>query len=444
MSTMTSSPEPQYRTHTRAPDAGSAFERPSAAELSGDLPTTTTIRGTPLSFEARLLRRLLHSLGDPPVEIELQWSGERVTAGSKQPLKQVRIKDRHTLFGLLSNPQIRFGDAYSSGQIEIEGDLIAFMSMLLRTMAAPDTPDSISRRFSHWLNRPRRHNSLAGSLDNIHRHYDLGNEFYALWLGETMAYTCAYFPSAQATLDQAQTAKMDHVCRKVRLGAADTVVEAGCGWGSLALHMARSYGAKVRAFNISKEQIDYARHRARRLGLEGRVEFVEDDYRNIRGRYDVLMSVGMLEHVGREHYSELGRVIRGSGAGRGLIHSIGRSRPEPLHPWIERRIFPGAYAPSLGEMMQIFEPWNLAVLDVENLRLHYALTLRQWLARFESALDKVRARSFDENFVRMWRLYLASSAAAFETGGMQLFQVVFATAENNQIPLTREFMYRAE
>ena len=257
-----------------------------------------------------------------------------------------------------------------------------------------------------------------------------------------MAYTCAYYPIAQATLEQAQAAKMEHVCRKLRLSAADTVVEAGCGWGSLALHMARRHGAKVRAFNISKEQLDFARRRARNEGLEGRVEFVEDDYRNITGSYDVFVSVGMLEHVGREHYPELGRVARRSltAEGRGLIHSIGRSQPGSLHPWIERRIFPGAYAPSLGEMMQIFEPANMSVLDVENIRLHYARTLRHWLERYERALEPVRAM-FDESFVRMWRLYLAGSIAAFESGTLQLFQVLFARQANNAIPLTREFMY---
>jgi cyclopropane-fatty-acyl-phospholipid synthase len=219
-------------------------------------------------------------------------------------------------------------------------------------------------------------------------------------------------------------------------------VEAGCGWGSLALHMASRYGAKVRAFNISKEQIAFARERARETGMQDRVEFIEDDYRNISGRYDAFVSVGMLEHVGRENYSELGRVVRGalSAHGRGLIHSIGRNRPQPLHAWIERRIFPGAYAPSLGEMMQIFEPWDLSVVDVENIRLHYALTLRQWLSRYEGVVDQVRSR-FDEFFVRMWRLYLAGSIAAFETGTMQLFQVLFTIQENNQIPLTREFIY---
>ena len=402
----------------------------------------TSARQPPrVSLEARLLRRLIVGLGEPPIEFMLAWTGERVAPKGVAPLGSVRIADRQTLLGLLRNPRLGFGDAYSDGRLEIEGDLVQLLGFVYRSSKPSGPSASLGQRLGEWLNRPRR-NTLHGSRDNIHRHYDLGNDFYALWLDRTMSYTCAYFPTAEATLEQAQVAKMDHVCRKLRLRAGDSVVEAGCGWGSLALHMASRYGAKVRAFNISGEQIRYARQRAKDLGLDGRVEYIEDDYRNITGRYDVFVSVGMLEHVGRENYAQLGRVVRNalSAEGRGLIHSIGRNRPQPLHAWIERRIFPGAYAPSLGEMTQIFEPWDLSVIDVENIRLHYALTLRQWLARYESALDQVRAR-FDEFFVRMWRLYLAGSIAAFETGTLQLFQVLFTIQENNQLPLTREYMY---
>ena len=394
------------------------------------------------SLEGRLLRRLLTRFGDPPIEFELAWTGEHIGPNTIPATERVRISDRHTLRGLLRDTQIRFGDAYSAGRIEVQGDLIRLITSVYRGLSRVSNPHSIAHKVARWLHRPRT-NTLAGSRDNIHKHYDLGNDFYSLWLGETMAYTCAYYPTAATTLDQAQVAKMDHVCRKLQLGANDTVVEAGCGWGSLALHMAGRYGAKVRAFNISKEQIAYARARAREQGLEGRVEFVEDDYRNIEGTYDAFVSVGMLEHVGRENYPELGRVISRclANEGRGLIHSIGRNRPEPLHPWIERRIFPGAYPPSLGEMMQIFEPTNLSVLDVENLRLHYARTLRDWLERYEGVVDQVRDLFSDESFVRMWRLYLTGSVAAFETGVLQLFQVVFTKQENNAIPLTRDHLY---
>jgi cyclopropane-fatty-acyl-phospholipid synthase len=396
------------------------------------------------SIDARLARRLLTALGNAPLEFVLVWSGERI-AGSGTPVAQIRFADRATLWGVVADPRMRFGDAYSEGRIEIEGDMLGFLEIVYRSSEAGTghgaAGGALTRLLKGWRYRPQR-NTLSGSRSNIHRHYDLGNDFYSLWLGDTMAYTCAYFPTAESSLDEAQVAKMDHVCRKLRLTASDTVVEAGCGWGSFALHMAQRYGARVRAFNISKEQIAFARERAREQGLEGRVEFIEDDYRNITGRYDVFASIGMLEHVGKENYPELGRVARRALAsgGRGLIHSIGRNYPAPLQPWIEKRIFPGAYPPSIAEMMQIFEPSNLSVLDVENIRLHYALTLREWLARYETAVHRVRTM-FDEFFVRMWRLYLAGSVAAFETGTLQLFQVLFTTPENNRIPLTREFMY---
>jgi cyclopropane-fatty-acyl-phospholipid synthase len=407
-----------------------------------DQSTRTVGHAERSSLEARLLRRLLSSIGDPPIEFHLAWSGERVAPTAVPATERVRIADRATLRGLLRDAQVRFGDAYSTGQIEMEGDLVSFMEIVFRSLNQPSARETIAARVAGWLHRPRR-NSLSGSRDNIHRHYDLGNDFYSLWLGETMAYTCAYYPSADATLDQAQVAKMEHVCRKLRIGASDRVVEAGCGWGSLALHIARRHGAKVRAFNISKEQIEFARHRARAEGLENQVEFVEDDYRNMRESAEVFVSVGMLEHVGLDHYPELGRVICRclSSEGRGLIHSIGRNRPGLLHPWIERRIFPGAYPPSLGEMMQIFEPWGLSVLDVENLRLHYARTCRHWLDRYDAVSDKVLALFSDASFVRMWRLYLAGSIAAFNTGSLQLFQVLFTKQDNNEIPLTRDYMY---
>jgi len=259
-----------------------------------------------------------------------------------------------------------------------------------------------------------------------------------------MAYTCAYYPTPAATLDEAQVAKMDHVCRKLQLKPGESVVEAGCGWGMLAMHMARRFGVRVRAFNISHEQIAWARERAEREGLSGRVEYVEDDYRNISGRYDAFVSVGMLEHVGIKNYTALGGVVQRclGGRGRGFIHSIGRNRPAPLQPWIERRIFPGGHPPALSEMARIFEPWDLSILDVENLRLHYAQTLRHWLALFEGANERVRSM-FDEKFVRMWRLYLAGSIAAFATGSLQLFQVLFAPGESNDVPWTRAHLYES-
>jgi cyclopropane-fatty-acyl-phospholipid synthase len=397
------------------------------------------------SLEVRLLQRILQGVGNPNIEMVL-WDGAVVRPGDTHagPLGRVHIRDRATLYGLMRDTQVHFGDAYSEGRIEIEGDLVQLLEAVYRA-APPEAHKGVLARLVDRLHggaRRARQNTLAGSRENIHRHYDIGNEFYSLWLGRTMAYTCAYYPTPTATLDEAQVAKFDHVCRKLRLRAGESVVEAGCGWGELALHMARHYGVKVRAFNISKEQIKWARARARALGLDARVEVGEDDYRSISGQYDAFMSVGMLEHVGVENYPALGRLIKRvlPVHGRGLIHSIGRNSPGELQAWIEKRIFPGACPPSVGQFMQIFEPADLSVLDVENLRLHYAQTLRHWLELYEGAAERVRAL-YDEKFVRMWRLYLAGSIAGFTTGTLQLFQVVFAPGANNDVPATRAYLY---
>jgi len=410
---------------------------PGAAPLPPELPADALRRGN--RADRWLLARMLASLGSPPLELAIR-GGARVAAGT--PIARVTFESRSTLVWVLADVPLRFGDAYSDGRVTVEGDLVMLLETVYRAgrRAGPER-DSLARRAAQALQRPHA-NSLAGSRDNIHHHYDIGNAFYELWLGSTMAYTCAYYPEPTAALDEAQVAKMDHVCRKLRLEPGESVVEAGCGWGMLAMHMARHYGVHVRAFNISHEQIVWARERAAREGLAHRVEYVEDDYRNISGQYDAFVSVGMLEHVGVKNYPTLGGVVKRclGGRGRGLIHSIGRNRPAALQPWIEKRIFPGGYPPALSEMARIFEPWDLSILDVENLRLHYAQTLRHWLGLFEGASERVRAM-FDEKFVRMWRLYLAGSVAGFTTGSLQLFQVVFAPGESNDIPWTRAHLY---
>jgi len=320
--------------------------------------------------------------------------------------------------------------------------LLLFLETAYRSMAI-SLPNSLFSKFAKtWMNRPRA-NSMHGSKTNIHHHYDLGNKFYELWLDkEAMQYTCAYFPDPDMSIEQAQIAKLHHVCRKLQLKPGDSVVEAGCGWGGLSRFMAKHYGVTVKAYNISHEQIVYARSKALQEGLADRVEYVEDDYRNIEGEYDVFVSVGMLEHVGNRDYKTLGKVVNRclKPDGRGLVHSIGRNSHCPMNAWIEKRIFPGAYPPSIKEMMDIFEPYDFSVQDVENLRLHYSKTLEHWWQRFEENVDTIRD-DFDETFVRAWRLYLAGSIAAFNTSELQLFQIVFTRAAHNELPWSRAHLY---
>jgi cyclopropane-fatty-acyl-phospholipid synthase len=391
-------------------------------------------------IEKWLMRKQMALLGNPPIDIVL-WDGSTIPSMGGKAVGTIFIRDRKTCFRLFIHPELYFGEAYSEGTLEVEGDLVVLLETISRSVSAASCDGLLRKNLMKLTDRPKL-NSQVGSRDNIHHHYDIGNDFYQLWLDEKMQYTCAYFFEPAATLEEAQAAKMDHVCKKLRLVPGETVAEAGCGWGGLARHMARYYGVKVKAFNISHEQILYARERAKSEGLDDRVEYIEDDYRNIAGRFDAFVSVGMLEHVGPDHYQELGKVIERSlrEDGRGLIHSIGRNRTKPINPWIERRIFPGAYMPTLREMMALFESSGFSILDVENLRLHYARTLECWLERFERAHDQI-GRMFDQKFIRSWRLYLAGSVAAFMVGDLQLFQVVFTSPTNNDLPWSRSHLY---
>ena len=395
------------------------------------------LSGTPVNaMERGLSRWLLRFADGEPIGIRL-WNGERIAEGDA--IVWLVVRDRGAFYRLLANPDYEFGELFSQGRLSIEGSLVEFLDRLYR--AGQRNPQRLPRLGLQSLRSAR--NSLEGSRRNIHHHYDLGNDFYRLWLDPPyMQYTCAYYPEPTMSLEQAQQAKMEHVCRKLRLRPGDRVIEAGCGWGGFARYMASRYGVKIRAFNISAEQIRYAREQAEREGLAGKVEYIEDDYRNITGECDVFVSVGMLEHVGRKNYRGLGATIDRvlTANGRGLIHSIGRDYPMAINSWISRQIFPGAYPPTLREMMEIFEPNGFSVLDIENLRLHYAQTLHHWLERFEQHAGEIR-KMFDTNFERAWRLYLAGSIATFRSGGLQLFQVAFARTGMNDLPSSRAYLY---
>lgn len=422
------------------PAARSSESTPS--KQRGTQSPATTSKGRVWPLDRWFVKRALAVMENPPIEIQL-WNGERVYSGTEPPQVTARISSRRALFKVLINPERYFGDYYVSKQVEVvEGDVLDLLFCLYKH--APhgrwrEKPGRFSRRSTV----KSRRNTLKAAKQNIHHHYDVGNAFYELWLDKHMQYTCAYFPEADMSLEQAQVAKMEHVCRKLQLKPGQTVVEAGCGWGGLARYMARNYDVSVKSYNISHEQVNYARQRAMEEGVADKVQYIEDDYRNITGTFDVFVSVGMLEHVGTENYKELGRIIERCLApqGRGLIHTIGRNRPRPMNPWIDRRIFPGAHPPALSEMMRIFETAQVSVLDVENLRLHYEKTLKHWLSRYDAANLQIKGM-FDEEFVRTWRLYLSGSIVSFHIGELQLFQVAFARKDDNSIPWNRSHLYQ--
>ena len=395
------------------------------------------IRAT--AFDRWLGAHVQRTIQGAGVRLEL-WDGSSTYGGDGTPVGDLVVADRRALIGLVLRPDLYFGDGYMTGRIAVRGRFGEVIEALSRSAAAAP---SWRERLASALTLP---NSPGSSRRNVHHHYDLGNDFYRLWLDRELIYTCAYFEHPDVPLDDAQTAKLDLVCRKLRLQPGEVVVEAGCGWGALAIHMARRYGVQVKAFNVSREQLEYARERARREGLSGQVEFIDDDYRNVSGRFDVFVSVGMLEHVGLAHYRSLADVLRRTvrrDGGRGLLHFIGRDVPRPLNAWIRRRIFPGGYPPTLAEVTtSVLAPAEMSVIDVENLRLHYARTLAHWRDRFVRAEEQIRTWYGDE-FCRAWDLYLAGSEAAFVTGWMQLFQIVFTPRESAPPAWTRAEVYGA-
>ena len=391
-----------------------------------------------------LTRKMLDTVGNPPVRI-LLWDGVEASPRCKNPVAEIFYADRNALLKTIVDHERYWGDLYSSGRVEVKGDMTRFLEVMYNSFQNRHKKNYLTELLRRFGNR-KIINSPSRARDNIHHHYDIGNAFYQLWLDrEHMQYSCAYFPHHNMTLEQAQQAKLEHICRKLQLKPGDRVVEAGCGWGGLSRFMVKHYAVSVTAYNISAEQIHYCRQHADDDDCSSRLEYVQDDYRNIRGQFDVFVSVGMLEHVAKQDYAELGKVIKRclKPSGRGLLHSIGRITQRPMNPWIERHIFPGAYPPTLSEMMQILEPNQLAVLDVENLRLHYAQTIQTWVQRFEQH-KTVISEMMDEQFIRAWSLYLYGSIAAFNVGKLQLFQLVFNHEQHNRLPRSRQFIYQKQ
>jgi cyclopropane-fatty-acyl-phospholipid synthase len=385
-----------------------------------------------------LVGGVMAALGRPPVTIAL-WDSKVAWRPAAHSVGTCRFRDRRSLWRFIARPEVGFARAWEDGGVEVDGDLATLIAAVFRP---PHTPLG-------WATLPGRRllpsgrNGRRRAGHNARHHYDVGNAFYREWLDENMVYTCAYFEHENVDLERAQLAKHELVCRKLGLRPGQRILELGSGWGAFALYAAQHYGVHVRAFNVSREQVSYAREQARLRGLSDRVEFVQEDYRGAHGVYDAVVSIGMLEHVGKSHFGDLRRLIDKalSPDGRGLLHFIGRAKPEPLNAWLAREMFPGGYAPSLREMLDVLEPSDMAVLDVENLRGHYALTLGHWLERFEARMEQIE-RAVGRRTMRAFRLYLAGTKAAFEVGTFQLFQVTFARAANTAVPMTRAALYR--
>ena len=372
------------------------------------------------------------------------YAGE---AGSEAVLE---IRDARTVRRLALNPAMAVGEAYMDGGLVPVGcsiyDVLDVLIANLSARGGGNPVVGVRQKVADATRRIAQFNPAPRSRRNVAHHYDLNGRLYSLFLDRDRQYSCGYFPRGDETIDEAQVAKKRHIAAKLLLNRPDLrVLDIGCGWGGLALTLARDYGARVTGITLSTEQLAEARARAKAEGLDDRVTFELMDYRSMTRCYDRIVSVGMFEHVGVGHYQQFFEVVKRCLApdGVALLHAIGRSDgPSSTNPWIAKYIFPGGYCPSLSEVFPAIEKTGLIATDLEVLRLHYAETLRHWRRRFMANRDAI-ATIYDERFCRMFEFYLAGCELAFRRQHHMIFQIQL-TREQTAAPLTRDYITDTE
>ena len=361
----------------------------------------------------------------------------------------VRFMDTATEKAICFDPTLALGEAYMQGRFLVEdGRIYDFLEIVLQDAGGAQPGPVWSRMFDglRWVTRRLQQINPAGrSRRNVAHHYDINGSIYDLFLDKDRQYSCAYFEPGNDDLEQAQLAKKRHLASKLNLKAGQRLLDIGSGWGGLGLYLAGSAAIDVTGVTLSEEQLSVSRDRIKQQNLGERVRFKLQDYRRVTGPFERVVSVGMFEHVGVNHYNQFFRTVRNllTDDGVAVLHSIGRSdRPAYTNPFIRKYIFPGGYIPSLSEVLPAIERSGLYVTDVEILRLHYAETLRLWRERFLAGWDKAAA-VLGEEFCRMWEFYLAGSETAFRYQNMMVFQIQL-TKKLDTLPLTRDYMFEEE
>jgi cyclopropane-fatty-acyl-phospholipid synthase len=360
----------------------------------------------------------------------------------------IRLTKPSTEWRIALNPKLAVGEAYMDGELVLDqGTIYDFLALMVRNIGVHGRIplSGLQRIFERTMRLWYQFNPESAASRNVQHHYDLDGRLYDLFLDTDKQYSCAYFPTRDTTLEQAQLAKKRHIAAKLKLEPGMTVLEIGCGWGGLALYLAETCGVNVLGITLSHEQHAIATRRAQERGLSDRVKFEILDYRKMDGQFDRIVSVGMFEHVGVPHYQEyfdaIRRLLKDNGVA--LVHSIGRSDgPGTTPAFIRKYIFPGGYIPALSEVVPVIERSQLWVTDMEILRLHYAETLWHWRSRFMAQWDKAKAL-YDERFCRMWEFYLAASEITFRLWGQMVFQVQL-TKQVDTLPITRDYMLETE
>ena len=370
-----------------------------------------------------------------PVAFRIQSGEESMIVGRDRPEFTVTLNEDLDKKELLTSTSLALGEAYMKEELEVDRDLYEVLNLFLGQMGKFKTDKSALKKLI--LTSKAKKNQEK----EVRFHYDIGNEFYRLWLDETMSYSCGYFKNAEDTLYDAQVNKADHILEKLQLQEGMTLLDIGCGWGFLLMRAAKKYGIKGTGITLSKEQYQKFSEDIEREGLKDCLQVELMDYRDLKhsgAQFDRVVSVGMLEHVGRGNYElfmeNAEAVLKPEGLF--LLHYISAQKEHEGDPWIKKYIFPGGTIPSLREIIDILPEYEFHVLDIESLRRHYNRTLLCWRENFLKHRAEI-ARMQGEEFTRMWELYLASCAATFNNGIIDLHQILTSKGINNRLPMTR-------
>jgi cyclopropane-fatty-acyl-phospholipid synthase len=390
-------------------------------------------------LEKRLLETNLQKLKHGGVSVEY-WDGDKKSYGPEKPYVTLRFKSPQAVRKMMRSPTLGIGESYAEGLLEVDGPLTDVVRIAIEN---PSRLKPLARAMA----RPRlHHNTRTHQKSYIAHHYDLGNDFYKLWLDKQMLYTCAYYRSPKDSLEKAQEQKIDYILKKLRIEKGQSIADLGCGWGTLLITAAKKYGATGIGVTLSEEQVKYANEAAKKAGVDKLVKFELLNYQALpeQGKvYDRVVSVGMMEHVGQHNHHSYFEAVDAllKPGGVSVAHFISQQTELPVDPWIDKYIFPGGYLPTPREITALLPRYNFRLTDYENLRQHYALTLHEWRKRFNDHQDWVE-KKFDKKFYRMWDFWLACSEGSFQYGSIDLSHFVFTKGVNNDLPLTREDWYK--
>lgn len=392
-----------------------------------------------MNVDKIFLKSFLHTFKDESFCVKF-WDGDEVKVGENEPLFKIILKKPIPKKDILTSTTLAFGEAYMNGDLEVEGDFLLMLNTVLKYKEKFTTDfKGLPKIFSNLTSRKKQ-------KEEVTYHYDIGNDFYKLWLDDTLSYSCAYFKNENESLGEAQLNKIHHLLKKLNLSEGMTLLDIGCGWGALLIEAAKLYKIKGLGITLSEEQYKAFKEKIEKENLQDYLQVKLMDYRELEKSgllFDRVVSVGMLEHVGRSNYDLfmkcVSKVLKKEGVF--VLHYISGLYESEGDAWIRKYIFPGGVIPTLREIISLSADYRFYTVDVESLRMHYYKTLIKWAENFEKNTDKVR-EMFDEKFVRMWRMYLYSCAACFYTGVIDLHQIVFTKGVNNSLPLTREYLYK--